>query len=129
MNGRNTIGIKSGLVIAVAAPVIAFLQGFTPPFPVLVLLIAAGNIVLVLIAGLLYMKNAVLTVIISAVAKFLALYILVVKLGTGLLLAKAPDKVRAALSIQFSWPQLVTALIGGFISLGVVKLLQKVIKN
>ena len=60
------VGIKSGLVIAVVAPIIALVQGFTP-FPVLAVPIALGNLVLVIAAALLYKRNTLLAFAAGAV--------------------------------------------------------------
>ncbi|MGI6539062.1 MAG: ECF transporter S component [Caldicoprobacterales bacterium] len=119
-----TVGIKGGLVISVAAPVIAFLQGFTP-FPVLVVPIALGNLVLVVIASLLYEKNTILAFAAAAVVKFITLYLGVVVIVLPFFLAGAPDKVKAVLSLQFSWPQLVTASIGGVLAAIILPILTK----
>jgi hypothetical protein len=122
------VGIKGGLIIAAVAPVIAFLQGFTPS-PVLVLPIALGNIVLVAAVSLLYVKNPVPAFASGAVLKFVTLYISVVKTALPFFMPSAPEKMRAVLSVQFSWPQLVTAVIGGIIAAGVLTALKKVIRN
>ena len=121
-------GIGGGLIIAVAAPIIALIQGFTPS-PVLVVPIALGNIVLAVVASLLYDKNPVLALVSGAVLKFIALYIGVVKIALPFFLPNAPDKMRAVLSVQFSWPQLITAAIGGTIAIGVLVALKKVIRD
>ena len=122
------VGIKGGLVIAAVAPVIAFLQGFTPS-PVLVVPIALGNIVLVAAAALLHDKNPVLAFSSGAVLKFLTLYISVVHIALPFFMPNAPDKMRALLSVQFSWPQLVTAAIGGILATGVLAALKNIIRE
>jgi hypothetical protein len=122
------VGIKGGLIIAVAAPIIAFLQGFTPS-PVLVLPIALGNIVLVAAAAILYEKNSVLALAAGAVLKFLTLYISVVHIALPFFMPGAPEQMRALLSVQFSWPQLVTAAIGGILASGVLAALKNVIQK
>lgn len=124
-----TVGIKGGMVIAVVAPVIAFIQGFTT-IPVLVVPIALGNLVLVVTIALLYKRNALPAFAAGAVLKFLALYLGVVKIVLPFFLpADAPEQVRAALSVQFSWPQLVTASIGSIIAAVVLPVLKKAVKE
>lgn len=123
-----TVGIKGGAIIAMLAPIIAFLQGFTP-FLVLVIPIALGNLVLVIIVALLFNANIFLALIIGAVAKFVTMYLGVVRIALPFFLPSVPPKVQAVLSIQFSWPQLLTASIGGALALIVLPLLQKAIKH
>jgi hypothetical protein len=122
------VGIKGGLIIAIAAPIIAFLQGFTPS-PVLIVPIALGNVVLVAVVYFLYARNSIIAFALGAVLKFITLYISVVKIALPLFLPKAPEKMQALLSVQFSWPQLITASIGGILALGVLAVLNKVIRN
>lgn len=123
------VGIKSGLVIAVVAPIIALFQGFTP-FPVLVVPIALGNLVLVIVVALMYKRNALPAFAAGAVLKFLTLYLGVVKIVVPFLLPEgAPAKIGAVLSVQFSWPQLVTASIGGILAALVLPVLRKTIKE
>jgi hypothetical protein len=123
------VGIKSGLVIAVVAPIIALVQGFTP-FPVLAVPIALGNLVLVIAAALLYKRNTLLAFAAGAVLKFLTLYVGVIMIVVPFFLPKdAPAKMTAALSVQFSWPQLVTACIGGILAALVLPVLNKTIKE
>jgi hypothetical protein len=116
------VGIKSGLVIAVVAPIIALVQGFTP-FPVLAVPIALGNLVLVIAAALLYKRNTLLAFAAGAVLKFLTLYVGVIMIVVPFFLP------TAALSVQFSWPQLVTACIGGILAALVLPVLNKTIKE
>lgn len=121
------VGLKGGLAIAVAAPVIAFIQGFTP-FPVLVPFIAAGNLVLVAAVALLYEKQPVLSIALGAVIKFIVLYIGIVQVALPFLIPNIKPPQAAALSASFSWPQLVTAAIGGVVALAVLPLLKRAVK-
>lgn len=122
------VGIKGGLVIAIATPFVAFLQGFMK-FPVMIPLIALGNIALVVAVGVLYKKDPILSVIAGAVVKFIVLFLAVVKIGVPFLLNSIPDAAKGVLSVQFSWPQLATATIGGILALGVASVLKKVVKD
>ena len=121
-------GISGGLIIAVVAPVIALIQGFTP-VPVLVVPIALGNLVLVVMASLLYNRNPILAIVTGAVLKFITLCLGVVKIVLPFFLPNAPDKMRAALSVQFSWPQLVTAGIGGVLAVEILTVLRKSVRE
>lgn len=125
-----TIDIKGGLVIAVLAPVIAFIQGQLPLF-LMIIFVAAGNAIIVIAYALLYKESfgsKILALVIGAVTKFITLYVLVVMIGIPLLFSEIGEKVKTVLSLNFSWPQLVTAAIGGVLALLVIPLLRKALK-
>jgi uncharacterized membrane protein YeaQ/YmgE (transglycosylase-associated protein family) len=73
--------------------------------------------------------------IVAATAKFAALYLIVVQLICGVLaegllasgVLKAP--MLKMLPATFSWPQLITALIGGAVALVIVPLLRKALRK
>jgi len=122
-----TIDIKGGLVIAVLAPVIAFMQGQLPLF-LMIIFVAAGNAVIVIAYALLYRESfmsKIIALVVGAVAKFITLYVLVVVIGIPWLFSGIGEKAKTALSINFSWPQLVTAAIGGVLALLVIPLLRR----
>jgi riboflavin transporter FmnP len=125
------IDVKGGLVVAVLAPIIAFFQGHIPQaMPLMILFVAIGNAMIVIAYALLYRESftsKILALAVGAVTKFLVLYVLVIKLAL-LLYPEVGDKVKAVLSINFSWPQLITASIGGVLALLIVPLLKKGIK-
>lgn len=122
------VGVKGGLIISIAAPFIAFFQGFQQNL-VMVPKIALGNIAIVVVVALLYNKNKILALASGAILKFVVLYLAVVKITVPLFLADKPDKMKAAISLSFSWPQLVTAAIGGLLALVVIPLVKKAIKD
>jgi hypothetical protein len=122
------VGIRGGCVIAVVAPLIAFFQGFTPS-PILVAPIALGNLVLVVVVALLYDKNRLTALAAGAVLKFVTLYLGVVRIVVPLLLPDVNEKIKAVLSVQFSWPQLITASIGGILAVIILPVLKKTIKQ
>ena len=133
-------GLWSGVAIALISPVLAFLLGIAPQI-LTVPAIMAGNTVFVLLLHLIAgRKNAsaakrVTAWIVAAAAKFVTLYAIVVKLICGVLsesllasgALKAP--MLKALPATFSWPQLITALIGGGIALLIVPALRKALKR
>ena len=129
-------GLGCGLTVALISPVLAFLLGIAPQI-LTVPAIMAGNSVYVLLLTLLADREGKKPVrqfiawIAAAAAKFAALYLIVVKLICG---ALAPGLLAAgtlkepmlkALPATFSWPQLVTALIGGAVALLIVPVLRK----
>lgn len=120
------VGIKGGLIISVAAPIIAYFQGHLPQImPLMIVAVALGNAVIVIMVGLLYSKNKYAALISGAVLKFIALYIAVIKIILPLIYPNVPDQVKAMLSVNFSWPQLITAAIGGLLALVVIPLVDR----
>lgn len=125
-------GASSGLTVAALSPVFAFVLGIGPAFPPLIPFIILGNVTLVLVwhfvAGRAKSDKLVMLSLVAlvcgAVAKFAVLYIGVVKIAIPLLL-HLPEKQAAVLSASFSFPQLVTACIGGAIALLVLPVLRK----
>ena len=132
-------GLGCGITVALISPVLAFLLGIAPQI-LTVPAIMAGNTVYVLLLGLIVGKsnNIVRKVIawaVAAVAKFGALYGIVVGLicgvlSEGLLAAGTlKEPMLKALPATFSWPQLFTALIGGAVALLIVPVLRKALKK
>ena len=129
-------GLSCGLTVALISPLLAFLLGIAPqilPVPA----IMVGNSVFVVLLSLLADKSGkniakqVIAWLAAAAAKFAALYAIVVLLICGVLsesllasgVMKAP--MLKALPATFSWPQLLTALIGGAVALLIVPVLRK----
>ena len=128
-------GLSSGLVVALCSPVLAFLLGIAPQI-LTVPAIMAGNSVFVILLSVLADKTGknmikqIIAWIVAAAAKFAALYAIVVLLICGVLsenllaagVLKAP--MLNALPATFSWPQLITALIGGAVALSITPVLK-----
>ena len=114
-------GVWSGVTVAIVSPFCAYLLGIGPAFFQLVPCVALGNAVYALLFGLLVCKAiaakkfvlSVLEMVLTAAAKFLTLYIVLVRLvaPTVVLAAKLP-----VVTASFTWPQLVTACIGGLLA-------------
>ena len=133
-------GLSSGLTITLISPVLAFLLGIAPQI-LTVPAIMIGNSVYVVLLSALADKSGknllkqVIAWLVAAAAKFAALYAVVVWLICGVLsenllasgMLKAP--MLKALPATFSWPQLVTALIGGAVALLIVPVLRKALKK
>lgn len=123
-------GFASGLIVAVVSPFLAFLLGIGPKLIEVVPAIAIGNLALVLILWAIKgdgALNRVIKWIAASVGKFLVLYLLVIQLLCRVM--TLPEKMTATFSTMFSWPQLVTALIGSGIMLLVLPILQKAIRK
>ena len=127
-------GIWSGVAVAVLSPFCAFLLGIGPKLIQIVPAIALGNMVLVLLAAWLLSGKAlpwwrkVLGVAASAIAKFLVLYLAVVQVVIPLMGEALKQKQIETFTAMFSWPQLVTALIGTTVAVLIVPLIRKAIK-
>ncbi|MBM7582148.1 hypothetical protein JOD02_001005 [Caldicoprobacter guelmensis] len=122
------VGIEGGFIVAVLTPVIAFLQGVLPN-PVLVPFVALGNAVIVSLVALLYGKNRYVAMAAGALSKFLVLYITVVHVAIPLFMPNTPPQAKELLSLKFSWPQLVTASIGGILALIILPILEGALKR
>ena len=129
-------GLSCGLVVALCSPVLAFLLGISPQI-LTVPAIMVGNTVFVVLLSLLADKTGkkivkqIIAWVAAAAAKFAALYAIVVWLICGVLSESLiaagtmkPPMVQA-LPATFSWPQLITALIGGAVALLITPVLRK----
>lgn len=119
------VGWQGGLTVAVVSPFVAFLLSIGPKNIAVVPAIAVGNAVLVLVLWLFLHKRiqvlrCILGVVCAAGAKFLTLYLLVVQVLCRVL--TLPEKQAAMFTAMFSWPQLVTALIGAAVAMAVIPL-------
>lgn len=126
------VGLWSGVAVAVVSPFFAFLLGVGPKLIAIVPFIALGNLVYVLLLALLgkrfeKLPQSLVTVAAAAACKFLTLYLVVVRLVLPTL--GLPEKQVQVMSVMFSWPQLVTALIGGVLALLIVPALKKALKE
>ena len=133
-------GLYSGITVALISPVLAYFLGIAPQI-LTVPAIMVGNTVYVM---LLYfvagtdskrIVRQIVAWICAAAAKFAALYAIVVWLICGVfskgLLASGALKppMLKMLPATFSWPQLVTALIGGAAALLIVPVLRKALRK
>jgi LytS/YehU family sensor histidine kinase len=122
-------GLWSGATVAVLSPFFAFLLGIGPKLIQIVPCIALGNLTFVLALHFLREKNRILQVAVSAAAKFMVLYLAVVKVLIPLMgdALKAPQV--KTFTLMFSYPQLITALIGGTLAMLLLPALRKAIKS
>ena len=134
----GTVGWRGGIAVAVLTPVVAFLQGHLA-LPVLIPFVAIGNLVLVLLfegieRGVGTQSRLWVGVIGAAGVKAIVLYVLMVVLFVGVILpamglpAQKVGAMTTSLSLNFSWPQLVTAIIGGAAAIPVLQGLRRALK-
>lgn len=128
-----TSGLLSGIVVALLSPFCAFLLGIGPKLIQIVPMIALGNVVFVTCLYFLAGRKSVIWkqgigLVIAAAAKFATLYVGVVKVLIPLLDSLKPQQVKT-FTAMFSYPQLITALIGGCVALAITPVIRKAIKR
>ena len=121
-------GLWSGVTVAVLSPFCAKLFGIGPQLVQIIPAIAAGNLAFVLVLYFVYGKQKIVGLICGAAAKFATLYLLVVQLIVPMLAENLKPQQIATFSAMFSYPQLITALIGGSITLAILPVLKKAVK-
>ena len=110
-------GIGSATVVALVSPFAAFLLGIGPQLLPIVPAIALGNLVYVAVLWVITKRHKLMSTrgviawLTASVCKFLTLYLVVVQLLCRILTLK--EQQIATFTAMFSWPQLVTALVGG----------------
>lgn len=128
-------GILSGSTVALVSPVMAFLLGFNHALPPVILFVMLGNLSLVfvwfLITEKLNNKNKLIpyttATIVGAIIKTLVLYLGVIKMVIPLF--NLPKPQATILSASFSFPQLITAAIGGMITILIIPVLKAALKE
>ena len=113
------VGLWGGIIISIAAPIIAFMQQHIA-FVWMIPIVAAGNAVLVILYGGFYKKNKWVAIGLSSVVKAVVLYFLV-KAAIGIVMV--PEPAAKTMSLMFSWPQFITAAAGGILASLILKIL------
>ena len=110
-------GLSWAAAIGLMTPMLAVLLGVQPPATVvLVPFIIAGNIVYAALFRVLKRYNEYIGVIVAAFAKFILLYT-----AANIIVNKLPAPIKLA----FSFPQLITAAVGGAIAIVILKTAKK----
>jgi len=101
------VGTISGVVVGIFTPIIAYIRGILPP-PLMPIIpfIALGNAVLCILFGMFKDKTYVGALISASMVKFLILFLAV----------KFLVDIPEAAAQMMSFPQLLTALGGGFLA-------------
>ncbi len=106
----------NALMIAILPSSVALLRGLLPaPMVTLIPYIIISNIVLISTFSALK-KTPLIGVLAASIAKFTLLYLAIWIIG---------QQFNAQLITMFQWPQLITALLGGFVFLNLLKFFQK----
>lgn len=130
------VGVWSGVAVGVLSSVLALVLGIQGQ-PIITPAIALGNVVLVVVVWLFFSLAAkkgqkpygalgMIGIVVGAAAKCAFLWLSVPALLTLIPELKAP--VAQKLSLMFSYPQLVTALIGGALALVVIPAVKRAAK-
>jgi hypothetical protein len=110
----ETTGLWAGIIIALAAPLTASLQGHLP-LAAMIPAVMAGNTILVVVYWLATRKGSRqswmrwIGLLVGGAAKMAFLFYTI-----GAIVGNLP--ARTAIMFSFSWPQFVTAVIGGILS-------------
>ena len=123
-------GIATGLSVAAVSPIVATLLGIGPTW-VLVPFIIAGNLILVLLWHVIGNRKTVnkyvakiAALIVAAVSKFLVIYFFIIRIAIPYI----PGVPNQA-AVLFSYPQLITASIGGALAIGILTTLYDALKK
>jgi hypothetical protein len=119
------VGLTGGIIISILAPFTSLINNHAVIAPILLLFapfIAIGNMLLAFCFHILKKKSQVAGIIIGAILKFGFLFG-AIKLFVNLKGDIKPKIVSNLVSL-FSFPQLITALIGGIIAIAVIKALK-----
>ena len=129
-------GLYSGVTVALISPVLAYLLGIAPQILTVPAIMVGNTVYVVLlyfIAGTDSKKvlRRAAAWMIAATVKFATLYAIVVWLICGVFAERLMDAgtlkapMLNMLPATFSWPQLITALIGGAVALIIAPVIRK----
>lgn len=135
-----TAGIWSGLTVALLSPIFAFLFGIGPQLIQIIPVIIIGNLIIVIVTWLISSKairkgnvmgfvQGYIGIILGAVAKFLVLWLGVTQVFIPLMGDALKPQQVTTFTAMFSTPQLITALIGGAVSIPLAFALNKILKR
>lgn len=117
-----TLGTPAAIMIGMVPSIYALSGGLLPMvLAPMIPFIIVGNTLLILIFSWLYKKNNILAMVSAGTIKFTFLFA-TSTVVINLLLEKA---VASQVALMMSWPQLLTALIGGVIALAFLRLINK----
>lgn len=136
--GAGSVGFSATAVAAVLSPVLALLFG-QMNFPQMVPIVAAGNLVIVAVTWAFFRKDEKFSkgkafafdlggVILGSITKAAVLFGASTLIAVPIFFAQNA-KVGKQITFMFSWPQLITALIGGIVAVLIVPRIRKAIAS
>ena len=134
------IGLPAAITVSVVSPALAFMITGRPVFPVLIPFVMAGNTVLVAAVHFIFAKSYVSTarfcyiragaaVVVGSVFKFLVLWVGIVHVALPFFIPGILPPQVEAMTLMFSWPQLVTALIGSTLAMIVAPIVMTAVRG
>lgn len=110
--------LKFAIILSIIAPIVAFLQQAIP-YPLFVAPIIIANIAYVLVYNFLIFYNyPMLGIFLAALTRMLALY---TTSAFAFSFIEMPEAQTTILKTLMSWPQFITGLVGGVITLFLLK--------
>jgi hypothetical protein len=131
------VGLDGGLIIGIASPFLASLLGVGPAIIQIVFFVAIANALFVMTAWYLTNKSinsekkgfvSGFSLTVAALVKTAFLWVGLVKIALPLIPGLNQNQI-AVISTSFTWPQLITALIGSALTLVIVPILHKLAKR
>ncbi|MBN1258772.1 iron hydrogenase [Candidatus Peregrinibacteria bacterium] len=116
------LGPAQAMLLGLMPGTVALSTGLLPlPLAPMVPFIMISNAILVIAFEYSYRKNALMAIALAAVCKFLFLQVAV----NFILKSVVAGNLTSALATMVSWPQLITALAGGFVAYTFLKSIKK----
>ena len=129
-----TCGLSSGIIVSLFSPIMAKFFGIGSLWSIIPFIVL-GNMALNVIWYFIGQKTKLkqftaytIALLVAAAAKFIVLYFGIVKLTVPILL-KLPERQAVLISGMFSFPQLITAVIGGVMAIILLPMLQRGIRR
>ena len=121
------VGFWSGAAVSVLSTIVAFMQGHLPAaLPQMIAVVSVGNTVIVAVAWSLRKVGYPIAFYLGAVAKSLALWGMVTLIVVPFFSSnEAMTALLSRLAVMFSWPQIVTGVIGASLALAIAPALAK----
>lgn len=117
------LGVQNAILVGLIPSLVALSTGLLPPILApMIPFIMVGNTILIMVFGYLKERNFWLGVITASVLKFLFLFS-TSSIVINLLLKK---EVATKVAMMMSWPQLLTALVGGLLAFVFLKGIRKI---
>lgn len=117
------LGVQNAILVGLIPSLVALSTGLLPPvLAPMIPFIMVGNTILIMVFGYLKERNFWLGVITASVLKFLFLFS-TSSIVINLLLKK---EVATKVAMMMSWPQLLTALVGGLLAFVFLKGIRKI---
>jgi len=108
----ETVGFRLALLIAIIAPIVAYLQQVLP-LPIFIIPVALGNVLYIGVFTIGRRWYSGLQIGVAAFSKTLFMY---ATFSWLLTLIAIPAKLAIGLMFVMSWPQLVTGIVGGILA-------------